>query len=139
MTRTRVRDRLGIVFIAAMTTLIVACGRGNELPKTPLSVGSMSPGAPPASRMTGDTRDLPLGARVALDSGNALFRAKRYPEALAQYRLATKRAPDDAAAYFGIYMVASATKEQALADSALAAMRARGMAAPAGPHIPPIK
>jgi len=139
MTRTLACDRLGIVCTAAMTALIVACGRGKEPPKTPLSEGSVSVGAPPPSSMTGDTRDLPLDAGVALDSGNALFRAKRYPEALAQYRVATRRAPDDAAAYFGIYMVASATKNQTLADTALAAMRARGMTAPAGPHLPPIK
>lgn len=137
MIRPVVRNRCPLVILAATTLLMVACGGGKEPPKTPLSEGSTPSGPGPTVHPTGDTRDLPLGARIALDSGNALYRAKRYAEALTQYRLAAKHAPEDAAAYFGWYMVAEATKNKPLADSASAAIRARGMMAPTGPHMPP--
>ncbi|HSJ62805.1 MAG TPA: hypothetical protein VK922_02750 [Gemmatimonadaceae bacterium] len=62
-------------------------------------------------------------ARAALDSGNRLFSAKAYAAALEQYRRAAALAPEHDAPLFGIVMVANATKDSALADSAAAAMR----------------
>lgn len=67
---------------------------------------------------------LPPVARAALDSGNAAYRAKAYPQALVEYRAAAAAAPDEAAPYFGIYMAATALHDTALADSASAQIRA---------------
>ncbi len=69
---------------------------------------------------------IPEAERVALDSANLHFRAKDYPAALAAYRRAAEAAPNDVAPWFGIHMVATATNNKALVDSALVAMRARG-------------
>jgi hypothetical protein len=76
-------------------------------------LGGATPAAP----------QLPPAARVALDSGNAAYRAKAYPQALAQYRAAAAAAPDEAAPYFGIYMAAMALHNRALADSASTEIR----------------
>lgn len=73
-------------------------------------------------------------ARAALDSGNALFRRREYDGALAQYRAAATLAPQHAAPLFGIYMVARATKNSVMADSALAQIRLRSGPMPDGPH-----
>lgn len=76
------------------------------------------------------TPELSPEAKVALDSGNALFRKKAYAAALTQYRLASTRSPRHAAPYFGIYMVAQATHNPTLSDSALANIRANNGVAP---------
>ena len=68
---------------------------------------------------------LPETVRLALDSGNVAFRAGQYAAALTAYRAAAASAPDIAAPWYGVYMVAQATKNQKLADSALAAVRTR--------------
>lgn len=77
---------------------------------------------------------LGIDAKAALDSGNVLFRAAKYPAALARYRAAAELAPRHPAPYFGIYMVARATGNAKLVDSALAGMRARSMTPPDSPH-----
>ena len=64
-------------------------------------------------------------ARTALDNGNQLFRAKEYKLALSQYRLAATLAPAHAAPWYGVYMVAGALHDKALADTAMAAVNAR--------------
>jgi len=81
--------------------------------------------------------DLSPAARVALDSGNRLYRAGKYPEALVQYQLTAERSPGDATAYFGIQMVGAATHDTALANSALATLRKLGGSAAGGPHPAP--
>ncbi|CAN5488451.1 hypothetical protein BH09GEM1_BH09GEM1_10730 [soil metagenome] len=48
-------------------------------------------------------------ANAALDTGNALYRKKQYAAALIHYREAAELAPQHAAPFFGIYMVARAT------------------------------
>jgi len=72
-------------------------------------------------------RDLSASAQQALDSANVLFRTKHYPEALGFYRLTASRSPGDPTALFGIYMVAQATKNVRLGDSAMAVLRSMGM------------
>jgi hypothetical protein len=123
--------------VAALMMLMTACRAGNEAPKTPLSELSAQAAAGTTSGSQGGggaANPLPRDALIALDSGNALYRLKKYSDALVQYRLATKRAPDDASGYFGIYMVADATKNRPLLDSAVVALQARGMTVPAGVH-----
>lgn len=111
---------------AAVIALGTGCGGSNDAPKTPLSDLSSQPAA--------DERRMPHDALIALDSGNALYRLKKYADALVQYRLAAKRAPDDGAAYFGIYMVADVTKNRPLLDSTVATLKAKGMSPPMGAH-----
>ena len=67
---------------------------------------------------------LPLAALNALDAGNASYRAKNYSEAMAKYREATLAAPEHAAPWFGLYMVANEVKNTALADSAMKRVKA---------------
>lgn len=67
---------------------------------------------------------LPLAALHALDAGNMAYRAKNYREAMAQYREATVAAPEHAAPWFGLYMVANEVKNTALADSAMQRVKA---------------
>lgn len=69
-------------------------------------------------------------SKVALDSGNVLFRAKLYEAALAQYRVASKGSPGHAAPLFGMYMVARATNNPKMADSVLAEIRAHNAVPP---------
>jgi hypothetical protein len=85
------------------------------------------PAAPPVDAAAGGGAPaIPEAERIALDSANAAFRAKDYAGALAAYRRAVASNPTDVAPWFGIHMVATATKNTALADSALKEMRARG-------------
>ncbi len=74
-------------------------------------------------------RELPPGlnavAAARLDSGNVAFRVKQYDVALRYYRGAAEAVPNHAAPWYGMYMVAQATKNTALADSALKAVAIR--------------
>jgi hypothetical protein len=91
--------------------LILGCGsRDDEAPDA-----GQTRSAPP--RITGE-------AKVALDSGNVLFRAKVYDLALAQYRRSAQLAPTDVTPLFGVLMVGEATRNTRLADSARARIRA---------------
>jgi hypothetical protein len=94
----------------------------DEPPKLPLGHPELSgPGA-----ATGNPAPaLAAAAQAALDSGNALYKAKAYAAALVQYRRAATLAPEHEAPLFGIVMVATATNDRALADSAGAVMRTR--------------
>jgi len=101
-------SRFILPFLAV--ALIVGCGsRDNEAP----DAGADGSGPP---RITGE-------AKVALDSGNALFRAKAYDLALEQYRRSARLIPNDATPHFGILMVGQATNNTRLADSARARIR----------------
>ena len=73
-------------------------------------------------------------ARAALDSGNMLFRQRAYAAALVHYRAASSLAPQHPAPFFGIYMVARAIHDSAMADSALTAIRVRNGPMTAAPH-----
>jgi hypothetical protein len=101
----------------AATAGICACG-GTDAPKTPLgetsSRGVASDEAIPA--ITGE-------AKLALDSGNTLFRAKAYDGALVQYRRSAQLAPTELAPLLGIMMVADATKDSKLAEATLPRIR----------------
>jgi hypothetical protein len=100
--------RLVSLLLAAV--LLLGCGGRDSGAPDAGSAGS----AP--SRLTGE-------AKVALDSGNVLFRAKAYDLALAQYRRSSQLAPGDPTPTFGVLMVGEATGNSRLADSARARIR----------------
>ena len=100
-----------IVLIATMA--LVACSsRVADVPPEPdtASAPAMADNLPPT-------------ARLALDSGNAAFRAHDYRSALRLYRAAARAAPKDGTPLYGIYMVGAKLRDTALADSAQSAMR----------------
>ena len=87
--------------------LAVAACANREAPKTALGeTASAAPG------ITGN-------ARLSLDSGNMLFRAKLYDAALAQYERAATLAPAETAPLLGIMIVADVKKDPRLADATL--------------------
>lgn len=96
---------------------VLACG-GSDAPKTPLSEKSSQGVAPsePAGVVTGE-------AKLALDSGNMLFRAKAYAGALSQYRRSAELAPTQLAPLLGIMMVADVTKDSKLSEETLPRIR----------------
>ena len=107
----------------------VACTTREEPPKVPLGATADSARAEQQAHAL-----LGPAAKAALDSGNVLFRKKNYEGALAQYRAASALAPQHSAPLFGIYMVARATDNRAMADSVLAQIRLRNGPLPAAPH-----
>ena len=62
-------------------------------------------------------------AKVALDSGNVLYKTRSYSAALEQYRRAAALAPREEAPLIGIMMVANVTSNARLADSVTVALR----------------
>jgi hypothetical protein len=104
-------------YCAAAAAGILACG-GTDAPRTPLSekgsTGVAGDEATPAIR--GD-------AKIALDSGNMLFRAKAYGRALSQYQRAAQLAPNELAPLLGIMMVADVTKDSKLSEQTLPRIR----------------
>jgi len=126
------RIRCGVVAATLATCLAAACTARDEAPAVPLGHA----GSADAFRAEAAAHGL-LGpaAKAALDSGNVLFRQSAYTAALAEYQRAAALAPQHAAPLFGIYMVARATNNRVMADSALAAMRLRSGPMPAGPHV----
>ena len=103
---------------------ITACGSDTpDASKKPLGEFSATQGS------AGPMRELPPGltavAAARLDSGNVAFRVKQYDVALGYYRGAAVDVPNHAAPWYGIYMVAQATKNTVLADSALKAVALR--------------
>ena len=117
--------------VMAGALVAIACTVTQEAPKIPLSQATADDSA---RRVAAAHAIIGPAARAALDSGNQLYRRKAYAAALARYREASALAPQHAAPYFGIYMVARATRDTAMADSALAAIRARNGPLPAAPH-----
>jgi tetratricopeptide (TPR) repeat protein len=106
---------------------VMSCsGRNDANDKEPLNSGTAAPvtggttgvNAEPAARVTAE-------ALAALDAGNAAYRAKDYPAALAGYEKAARLAPQHPAPWFGIYMVAQVRKDTKAADTALAEIRRR--------------
>jgi hypothetical protein len=117
--------------VLTLALAAAACTVREERPKIPLSKVSA---ADSARRVASAHALIGPAARAALDSGNELFRQKSYAAALARYRAASELAPQHAAPFFGIYMVARATHDSAMADSALAAIRVRNGPMPTTPH-----
>ena len=118
------------VLVRALLAIVtVACTTRDEPPKVPLGRAADSARAEQQAHAL-----LGPAAKAALDSGNVLFRKKNYQEALAQSRAASALAPQHAAPVFGIYMVARATHNKAMADSALAQNRLRNAPLPGAPH-----
>jgi hypothetical protein len=120
--------QLSRVMPAALIVLAVACSH-DEPPGTPL-------GAPQSTSAAQAAAHALIGpaALAVLDTGNAYFKKKDYPNALAKYRAAADLAPQHSAPVFGIYMVAKATSNATLADSALAEIRKRNGPLPEGTH-----
>ncbi len=118
--------RLAIVSAVA----VLACTQ-EQAPKVPLS---QLASADSARAQVEAHAVIGPAAKAALDSGNAFYRQKDYMAALTKYRAASELAPQHAAPFFGMYMVARATGNMAMADSALADIRKRnGTLAPV-PH-----
>lgn len=106
----------GIVTTVFSAVIVLACG-DRDAPKVPLGQpANPVAGGAPGPTITGE-------ARVALDSANALFRARAFDGALAQYRRTAELAPTEVAPLMGIVMVAEATNNTQLRDSTLARIR----------------
>ena len=128
MTRAR-RTYGGFLLMAG---LVLGCSSQDKPPRVPLGrIADSLVAQREAHALLGPA------AKAALDSGNVLFRKKAYAEALSQYRAAADLAPQHSAPLFGIYMVARATNNKAMADSALDGIRRRNGPLPAGPHSLP--
>ena len=124
------------VVLCAVMVAIAACYGSDEGSKRPLSEGppgskvdpaALPPGHPPlASGQEGAPARTAItgAARVALDSGNALYKAKSYAIALEQYRRAATLAPREEAPLVGMMMVANVTGNSKLADSVTVRLRA---------------
>jgi hypothetical protein len=133
------RDVFHVVLTSAIALSAVACrGASDQAASIPVSdatrravasAGTAPHGQSPPSAPTAPP--LPPRARVALDSGNAQLRAKRYDAALASYRLAVTEAPGHVAPEFGVYMAAKRMGNTALADSALRIINAHTGGSPA--------
>ena len=110
----------GAVLLAMLA--LGACGRSaaDDAPKLPLGHPRVATQGDSGERRGPTIRG---EAKVALDSGNILYKAKAYPLALAQYRRAAVLAPDEEAPFFGVLMVANVTKNARLADSATTRIR----------------
>lgn len=126
------RTPFGAMGLALATCLAFACTARDNPPRVPLG----HPGSADAFRAEAAAHSL-LGpaAKAALDSGNALFRRNAYSAALAEYQQAAALAPQHSAPLFGIYMVARATNNKVMADSAMTAIRLRNGPMPSGPHL----
>lgn len=117
---------LSVVAVVALVSA-AACNSSDNAGRQPLASAGAAPSAnaTAGSEATGQSGPkLPLAALNALDAGNASYRAKNYAEAMAKYREATVAAPEHAAPWFGLYMVANAVKNAALADSAMTRVKA---------------
>ncbi len=111
------RRALRAVSLLALPLLAAAaCNKPAQQPKTPLS--EMAAGGTDST--TNPHTTLSPSARAALDSGNTLYRAGKYADALKAYQSASSQAPLNAAPFFGIYMAAGKLGNKPLADSALA-------------------
>ena len=97
----------------ALVVVVTACKK--EEKGTPLGQQGEAENAVRAS--------MPAEGRSALDQGNELFRQKKYDEALARYREAAEKSPNQTAPWFGVYMVAQKQGNKALGDSAQAQIR----------------
>jgi hypothetical protein len=109
---------VAVAAVAAGAAWAGRAGSGAAPPPAPAPGRPVRPAAPSAG-------GLPPEARAALDGGNAAFRAGQFEAALGHYRAAALRAPGHAAPWYGVHMAAQKLGRPALADSAMAAIRAR--------------
>lgn len=109
--------KISAALLVAAGALFAACS-ANDTPKVPLGGESVAAGDNQAapSGLTGD-------AKRAIDSGNVLFRAKAYDDALVQYERSAKLAPAEIAPLLGIMMVADMKKDSKLAEATLPRIR----------------
>ncbi len=108
------------VGLAAMALVVVGAawaGHAGQADAPPAAGPAVAAAAPPPA--------VANDARALLDAGNAAFRAGSHEAALGHYRAAARRAPGDAAPWYGVHMAAQRLGRRALADSALAEIRAR--------------
>jgi hypothetical protein len=105
--------------IAFAVVLSIGGCKGKEAPKIPLGQASPATSLGAEQRADGLTGD----AKLALDSGNALFRAKAYDQALTQYSRSADLAPTELAPLLGIMMVADVTNDAKLAGATLPRIR----------------
>jgi hypothetical protein len=121
--------RAMLVGLASIVPL--ACGK-DDGPRLPLSDISGTASQLPSGHPSLDPGPgLPAMARSALDSANAAFRVKDYRRALQFYRQAANAAPTHASPWFGVFMVAQATGNTALRDSAQREVQKRTVDPPA--------
>ena len=120
----------------------VACDKSADKAAADQAKADSAQKAAAANAMAGMTPE----AKVALDSGNVLYRAgsafdktnakadakKSYEAALVQYRLAARGSTSNAAPLVGVYMCALVLNNKTLADSSYAELKARGAAPPPG-------
>jgi Flp pilus assembly protein TadD len=99
--------KIRITALIAVGLLAAGCNDGSQS-EARMTIGDSDPGA---SRLAAEVRE-------PIDNGNAAYRAKDYEAALAHYRLAAERAPEEPTTWFGVAMAAEALGEQAVADSA---------------------
>ncbi len=111
---------LAVTLSLSAAMLMSACGK-SDAADSPADAGKQPLGAATA---TDNAPTLPAAVVAALDAGNAAYRAKDMDKALASYREAIAAAPGQASPWFGVYMVANATKNKALADSAMERVQA---------------
>ena len=130
------RRIVALLLPLAAAASLAACGSRNDAPAVPLTLAT---NADSASAIAAAHAVLGPDAKLALDRGNEAFKKKDFKTALKEYREASALAPQHSAPLFGIYMVANATHNTAMADSALAGIRQRGggLPAPADPHAAP--
>jgi hypothetical protein len=125
--------RFAIALALGASALLLACNQ-EERPRVPLSgaesAANLPEGHPPVGGGGAPLPGLTAAARAALDSGNTAYRAKDFALALRHYREAARAAPAHASPWFGIFMVAQATQNTALADSARREVEKRTVDAP---------
>ena len=109
--------RVSTMFVLAS---MIACS-ADDAPKQPLGATAASAADAPAA---GGGPVLSQAAKDALEAGNVAYRAKQFALAIEKYREAAVAAPAHAAPWFGVYMAASELKNTALADSAMARVKA---------------
>jgi tetratricopeptide (TPR) repeat protein len=105
-----VKTRILTMALLALVA-VSGCGRG---PADDQATGSIR-----AEDIRRARDQLSPEVRAHLDAGNEAYRDGRYPEAREHFEQAARLDPDAAAAWFGIYMVESATADSAAAATAI--------------------
>ncbi len=114
--RVSARVTMRLASCALVLVGLTACKREAQQGRAPIG----DAGAVASSASGASNAKLSPEAKTLLDEGNVAYRAKQMGDALVKYRQAAIAAPEHAAPWFGIYMVANEMKNTALADSAMA-------------------
>lgn len=131
--RNSTRHALRLLTAGVMLIVVVAAACSKEQAPKSLAGAAATTQLPEGHPSLAPAADLPEAARVLLDSGNIAFRAQRFADARKFYERAAQLAPKHGAPWFGIFMVGDATKNKALADSAIAEVQKRTGGAPTHP------